>query len=187
MSRPKYATFYKDEKLYVEDTDAQLYTITEVGEETATAEQVTTSAANMPILVKNNSTEKKTFLLIPTSEEADDIQAADEFKGTLVDKTFTADEMSSKDYYVCDGTKFIWVKDAGTVAANRAWLEISSTPMQARTIRIVFGDKVTEVKEVREVREADDNSFYDLNGRKLDKAPTRKGVYILNGKKVVVK
>ena len=29
--------------------------------------------------------------------------------------------------------------------------------------------------------------IYDLNGRKLDKMPTKKGVYILNGKKVVVK
>ena len=29
--------------------------------------------------------------------------------------------------------------------------------------------------------------WYDLNGRKLDKMPTKKGVYIMNGRKVVVK
>jgi hypothetical protein len=29
--------------------------------------------------------------------------------------------------------------------------------------------------------------WYDLNGRKLQQKPTRKGVYILNGSKVVIK
>jgi hypothetical protein len=29
------------------------------------------------------------------------------------------------------------------------------------------------------------DNYYDLNGRKLNSAPTRKGVYIKNGQKVV--
>jgi len=29
-------------------------------------------------------------------------------------------------------------------------------------------------------------AWYDLNGRKLQSIPTKKGVYIMNGKKVVV-
>jgi hypothetical protein len=33
----------------------------------------------------------------------------------------------------------------------------------------------------------DNGQWYDLNGRKLDGKPTKKGVYIQNGKKVVVK
>jgi hypothetical protein len=31
------------------------------------------------------------------------------------------------------------------------------------------------------------DNWYDLNGRKLQGKPTRKGVYIQNGQKVVVK
>jgi hypothetical protein len=31
------------------------------------------------------------------------------------------------------------------------------------------------------------DNWYDLNGRKLSAAPKRKGVYIKNGQKVVVK
>ncbi|MBO7109517.1 MAG: hypothetical protein J6V97_05430 [Prevotella sp.] len=31
------------------------------------------------------------------------------------------------------------------------------------------------------------NHYYDLNGRKLNAAPTAKGLYIKNGKVVVVK
>jgi hypothetical protein len=30
-------------------------------------------------------------------------------------------------------------------------------------------------------------AWYDLNGRKLQSIPTKKGLYIMNGKKVVVK
>jgi hypothetical protein len=30
-------------------------------------------------------------------------------------------------------------------------------------------------------------TWYDLNGRKLNGMPTKKGVYIMNGRKVVVK
>ena len=31
------------------------------------------------------------------------------------------------------------------------------------------------------------DTWYDLNGRKLNGMPTKKGMYIMNGKKVVVK
>ena len=33
----------------------------------------------------------------------------------------------------------------------------------------------------------DNGDWYDLNGRKLNAKPTTKGVYIQNGKKVVIK
>jgi len=32
-----------------------------------------------------------------------------------------------------------------------------------------------------------EGQYYDLNGRKLNAAPTQKGVYIINGKKAVIK
>ena len=35
--------------------------------------------------------------------------------------------------------------------------------------------------------ETADDDWYDLNGRKLDKKPVTKGLYIHNGKKVVIK
>ena len=50
-----------------------------------------------------------------------------------------------------------------------------------------FEEDVTGVKEVKEVKEVKDNSFYDLSGRKLNGKPTRSGVYVNNGRKVVLK
>ena len=49
------------------------------------------------------------------------------------------------------------------------------------------GDDATGVKEVSEVKEDSDNSWYTLDGRKLQDQPTKKGVYINNGRKLVIK
>ena len=35
--------------------------------------------------------------------------------------------------------------------------------------------------------EPNGESWYDMNGRRLQGKPARKGIYILNGKKVVIK
>jgi hypothetical protein len=35
--------------------------------------------------------------------------------------------------------------------------------------------------------EVDSEKWYDLNGRKLQKKPTQKGIYLLNGRKVVIR
>ena len=188
----EYATYYKDEALYIEDEDAQLYTITAVGKETATATEVTTAAANMPILVKNNSAETKTILLIPTTDQTpDDVTVADEFLGTLTVKEFTADETSAASYYVCNGKEFVQVRGAGSLSANKAYLKVNgSAAVNAPRLVIGFGggEGTTGVDLIDNGKLIIDNDgWYDLNGRKLQGKPTQKGVYIQNGKKVVVK
>ena len=183
----EYATYYKDEALYIEDEDAQLYTITAVGKETATATEVTTAAANMPILVKNNSTETKTILLIPTTEQTpDDVTPYEGFRGTLEATTIAA-STENQNNYAFNGKQFVWVKDALDIAANKAWLEVSTGDYAAgaRAINIVFGD-ATGISTTNYTNFTN-GDWYDLNGRKLQNVPTKKGVYILNGKKVVVK
>ena len=185
----EFATFYKDEALYVEDTDAQLYTITAADAEKATATPVSVSAANTPLLVKNNGSTTKKILVIPTAstQTPDVVTMFSGFKGTLTEKTFTAAEMTANDHYICNGRQFVWVKSVGTIAANRCWIELpKQTAASARALKIVFGE-ATGVEDVKAAGKADDDSWYDLNGRKLPAAPTRKGVYIRNGRKVVVK
>ena len=48
-----------------------------------------------------------------------------------------------------------------------------------------FGGGVTEISEIENVRSQKDDIYYDLNGRRV-LYPT-KGLYIVNGKKVVMK
>ena len=182
----EYITYYKDEALYVEDTDAKLYTITAVNGDKATATELTVAAASTPLLVKNNAETEKTILLIPTTNTADNVTAATEFKGTLTDETIAA-STSTQNNYALNGLQFVWVKNAIDIAANKAWLEVN-TPSNARAISIVFGD-TTGINEALRVKseESADGDWYDLDGRKLQAAPKRKGVYIHNGRKEVVK
>ena len=182
----EYATFYKEEPLYVEDEDAKLYTISSVTDtEAVLSEQIIVAPALTPLLVYNSSDETKTFLLIASVEEADDVTPAEEFKGTLVAKTFSEDDMAAANHFVLTAAQaFVWVKNAGTIAANRCWLELPiSAASNARVI--VFGD-ATGIDGISDIS-GKSGDWFDLNGRKLQKMPTKKGIYILNGRKVVVK
>jgi len=178
----EYVTYYKEENLCLDDREAQLYTITEVGEGTATATELTVASAYTPLLVKNNGSTTRMILLIPTETSGDAVTPAGEFKGTLEPATIAASN-STQWNYAFNGKAFVWVKNAIDIGANKAWLEIS--PNNARTIRIVF-DNTTRIDETT-ISDALDGDYYDLNGRKLNAVPTRKGIYIKNGRKVVVR
>ena len=79
-------------------------------------------------------------------------------------------------YYVNSCRAYFWV-DLGNAANVSAFV-------------LDFGEETTGVREVRgvnEVIEVNDNSWYSLDGRKLEGKPTQKGMYIHNGKKFVMK
>ena len=183
----EYATFYKDEIIYTEDEDAELYTISSVSDtEAVLSDKLAMVAANTPMLVYNKGTEAKTFILLPSlKEDADEVTVAREFRGTLAEKDMPASS-TTVDYYVCTGKAFEWVRDAGTIAANRCWLQIGDQPAAARamTRSIVGGGNTTNMDDVR--WQMEDGNYYDLQGRKVAK-PTRGGIYIHNGKKVILK
>ena len=182
----EFITYYKDEPLYVEDEAAELYTITSVSADQAVlSEKSDAMPSNTPMLVYNKSNETKTILLIPCAEPDMAITVAPEFVGTLEATTIAA-STDDQTNYAFNGKQFVWVKDALAIGANKAWLSINTGVPSARAITLVF-DEATGVNEVIGVKEVNDGSWYDLNGRKLNGMPTKKGVYILNGKKVVVK
>lgn len=184
----EYVTYYKDEALKVEDADAKLYTITAVDETAATAtlsDAMTVTPANTPLLVYNSSETDKTFLLIPTTDEADNVTAADEFKGTL-EATQIAASTTTQNNYAFNGKAFVWVKNDIAIAANKAWLEIGSGAAGARSVVLVFSDSLTGVNLTPALSDGE-GAWYDLSGRKLQGKPAKSGVYINNGKKVTIK
>ena len=193
VAAKEFITYYKDEPLYADtetSADAELYTITSVSADQATLSAAIETAPSLtPLLIFNNSDEAKTFLLIPANEEPNlALTVAPEFQGTLTARDFTADDMAAADYYTLSGGKiFVPVYEAGTIAANKCWLQFNhqQTP-GARTITLVFGDDATGINSMVNGQWPMD-TWYDLNGRKLDKMPTKKGIYIKNGKKVVVR
>ena len=186
----EYITYYKDEALYVENENAQLYTISSVTEsEAVLSDAITVAPAETPLLVYNKSqTETLTFLLIPTTDKTpDNVTAATQFVGTLVATTIPA-STTGADNYALNGYAFVWVKNAIEVGANKCWLHIASQHAGARgnTRSITGGNGTTGIESIHNST-IDNEGWYDMQGRKLQSAPNRKGIYIHNGKKVVVR
>ena len=74
-----------------------------------------------------------------------------------------------------------------TMKPFRAYFDFSGIPATARQFILNFGDgEVSGIAELATDGESSGN-WYNVNGMKLDKQPTRKGLYIQNGKKIVVK
>ena len=191
VAAKEFITYYKDEPLRVEDEAAELYTISSVSEtEAVLSEAIAVAPANTPLLVYNKSGESKTFLLIPTTDKTpDNVTAATQFVGTLEATTIPA-SATGADNYALNGYAFVWVKNTidFEIGANKCWLHIASQSAAARamTRSIVGGNGTTGIDAIENVT-IDNEGWYDLQGRKLQAKPNRGGIYIHNGKKVVVR
>jgi hypothetical protein len=81
-------------------------------------------------------------------------------------KTFTDEDMAAADHYVLsNGHDFVWVKDAGTLAAGKCWIElVPSSPAHARALSIVFEGETTGTNAVSSSADKMDGEWYDLSG-----------------------
>ncbi len=144
-------------------------------------------ATEMPYFIYNDNDTEVEVSIVVSSNDPDNVDYdSDHFKGTLVDKTFTDEDMQAADHYVLTGHNFVWVKDAGTLAAGKCWIElVPSSPAHARALSIVFEGETTGISTVKTDADTKDAVIYDLQGRRVMQ-PT-KGLFIVNGKKVVIK
>ena len=143
-------------------------------------------AAGMPYLICNTGNEDVPVSIVVSSSEADKVTYDSEhFKGTLEDKAFTAADLQTTDYYVLsNGKDFVWVKDAGTLAAGNCWIELPASAAHARALGIVGEDGLSGIGTVKAAAEKGGN-WYDLQGRRV--AEPARGLYVRDGRKVVVK
>ena len=59
----------------------------------------------------------------------------------------------------------VWVKDAGTLAAGKCWIElVPSSPAHARALSIVFEGETTGINAVSSSADKMDGEWYDLSG-----------------------
>ncbi|MBQ9187612.1 MAG: FIVAR domain-containing protein, partial [Prevotella sp.] len=145
-------------------------------------------AAEMPYFIYNDNDTEVEVSIVVSSSDADNVDYdSDHFKGTLVDKTFTDEDMQEADHYVLSGgSSFVWVKDAGTLAAGKCWIElILTSAAHARRLSIVHEGETTGINAVSSSADKTDGEWYDLSGRRV--AQPAKGIYVKNGRKVIVK
>ena len=89
---------------------------------------------------------------------------------------------------VDDVEGFFKSSGSGTVAAGKAYLQLptAALPAGVKGVSFVIDDELTPVQPLTADGDAP-ASIFDLNGRKMVNGRLPKGVYIINGKKVMVK
>ena len=188
-------TYSCDKALDFSDVDGlEAYAITAFNPSTATLTltKVTKAPANTGLYLVN--TNEKFSYKIPV------IASADAIEGNLLHASSGTDDLEPTDgsntNLIFGGTGadrgFHTLSAAGIMGANKAYLQIPTddynTAMSASApLRFVFEDEdATGIVEVKTVENTDD-AWYTLNGVKLNGQPTEKGIYINNGKKVIIK
>lgn len=94
----------------------------------------------------------------------------------------TVNPATGNSYYVMNGGKLHPVTTSGTISANHAYLKIAEGG--SAPLFLIFGDETTGINKVV-LPTSNDGVFYDLQGRRV--AQPTKGLYIVNGKKVIMK
>ena len=82
---------------------------------------------------------------------------------------------------------FYRVEQSGTLAANKAYLELSRSSAPKEFVVMSFDDIPTGIDTPQITVKPSDGAYYTLQGVRVNGRPTRPGIYINNGKKVIVR
>jgi len=105
------------------------------------------------------------------------------FVGTYDYQSFDKEDKSI--LLLGDENTLYYPQSGASIGACRAYFQVNSTS-GVRAFVLNFGE-VDGISLTPSPSRGGEGSIYTLNGVKLDKMPTRKGLYINNGRKVVIK
>lgn len=182
----KYATFYAPAAVAVPEGVVAYY-VSEVNGKSATLTEIETNIpANTGAILYAEGDKECNFTVV--SYNGEDAVSGNLLVGTQSKTTVTKEEGSS--YYILanvDGVvgfyKAVNATDEATFvnAAGKAYLKVANDAAGARFLSFNFGGTETAIKNIEG---AESNSVvYDLSGRRVQNVT--KGLYIVNGKKVV--
>ena len=147
----------------------------------------TSIEAGKPYLVKVNATvQNPTFENVPTvstttpteTTYADFIPVMSPTNLTGGDKTVL---------FVSGGNSLTYPSGNGNINGFRAYFKLKDVAAAAAYTFDMSFDNTTGIQSVSDVRRQMSDAWYTLDGRKLQGQPTTKGVYIVNGKKTIIK
>ena len=178
-----YATFASTSALDFLDAAAagfSAWQITEIDGETITFSQIDSHVkAGTGILLKGTANGTAKINLLPAGGKELDYN---KLEGVTADKTIEAGQ-----YYGLSGNQFVKV-NGGTVPAGKALLPASEVDIQGggsdSRLTFVFED-AQGIKTIEHSPFTIDDSVYNLSGQRV--VTPKKGLYIVNGKKVVMK
>ena len=172
VSDAGWATLFSDYALNFEGTGLTAYTAT-LSESTVTLTEVTSVTAGTGVVLKG---EANTY-------EIPVIDGSDTAKGDLKGNATAATTADGSQYIlVMNGSNAQFTKaTSGSIAAGKAYLEKAES--ESRILNVVFAGEATGIKAI-ETAKADGN-VYNMAGQRV--AAPKKGLFIMNGKKVIIK
>ena len=127
------------------------------------------------------------------------------FDGVTISSTTTTTETTAVDFvpvmnptnltggdktvlFVSGGNKLTYPSGDGNINGFRAYFQLKGdAASQARAFRMSFDDNMTGIITVLSDEPSTGDGIYTLDGRRIEGQPTQKGVYIVNGKKTIIK
>ena len=164
-----WASYYTTTEDLVLPENLMAYIVTAVSDEAVTVKAINYVPKNVPVLIENNST-----------ATTDNTSA----EGNLLVGSASATSVGEIEgnVYVLYNNGFTRAT-SGSIPAHRAYLVLAE-PAGARLS--IFEENVTGIDTATE-SQLTGKDWYTLDGRKLSAKPAKKGLYIMNGKKIVVK
>ena len=171
VSETGFASFSSDKALDFTDVEGlEAYVISEVTATSATLTQVKKVPAGTGLILKGTAGEAYTVDILDGDADTftNELEAA--VNGTTVSENSV--------YVVYEGALHPF---SGTeIPAGKAYLQMPAGG--ARVLPLVFGE-ATGINAVQSSK--GDNAIYDLSGRRVEKLS--KGIFVVNGQKIVVK
>lgn len=174
-----WASYSTDMALDFEGTGVTAYIAKAKDDTHVTLTEITKVPANTGIVVNGSATTHN----IPVLSGA-----ADDTEGNLLKPWLTAGTPSDAKYYILsvdgDNNPIFKKSKGGTLAAGKSYLVMSANT-EAPQLSVDFGEGTTNLEAIRTQMEEAREGIFDLSGRRVEN-PT-KGLYIVNGKKVIIK
>ena len=163
----KYKTFYNAANPFLVPANVKAYIVTGVSGNTVTLKQVSYIKAGVPVLLESSSG-------ATTVSDPNEV-----FTGNLL--KYGAGAAGQYDYVLYNNE---FVKATGDLT-GKVYLDATGLVSNARTLVIGSDENATGLDALFN-EEGDEDQWFDMQGRKINK-PTKAGLYIKNGQKVVIK
>ena len=186
LANQSWVTYYNDLYNLVTPSDYQAYVVTGVSESasTVTLSTVDYIPKDVPVLLNRTSGTWASTIYADEDVPREKPNRTDEFKGVPTSGGEAVSSLTSQgNVYVLNGGQFVRAKE-GTIGANKCYLLVSTA--SGSRLRLSIGGEGDATGIVDALRDLQQEQWYDLNGRKVN-GPQGKGVYIVNGRKVIIK
>lgn len=176
-----YASFSWPKALDFTNSGLTAYIVTSCNNTSMHLESVTKVPANTGLILKGTAGSENTYPLETTDEATDDVS-----ENMLTSNTTDVYEVTTDNVYVLsnldDGRPGFYLANQGIhVGKYKSYLVLSTNLARKG---LLFDETPTSISQV-ETSGQNSDLYYDLQGRRV-KNPV-KGIYVVNGKKIVVK